>query len=100
MIDPEVVQQGAEGEYLHPYFDEKIGSLVVKENDDWIVSVTPMIVNDRIYLTNRHHDYPIGATAGFCYDKGGSAMLAAMVWDFENDREPPGHKKVAFDSRP
>lgn len=81
-----------------PYWDPAIGSLVVAENEEWIVSVTPMIVNDRIYLTHRS-EYPLCATAGFCYDKGGAAVLAAAVWDFEHDREPAGHKKVAFDLR-
>lgn len=85
---------------MEPYFDPEIASTVVKESDEWIVSVTPMIFNDRIFLTHKTYDYPHGATAGFCYDKGGSAMLAAMAWDFEHDHEPPGHKKVAFDSRP
>jgi hypothetical protein len=85
-------------EIAEPYFDEALQSLVVQENDDWIVSVTPMIVNDRVYLTHRS-EYPYSATAGFCYDKGGAAVLAAAVWDFENEPAPPGHKKVAFDAR-
>lgn len=83
---------------VEPYWDDAIKSTVVQENEEWIVSVTPMIFNDRIYLTHRS-EYPRSATAGFCYDKGGAAMLAAMAWDFENEREPAGHKKVAFDAR-
>lgn len=72
---------------------------VVKVTENWIVSVTPMIYNDRICLTS-HAEWPDGYTAGFCYDKGGSAALAARVWDPETQREPVGYKKIACDARP
>lgn len=81
------------------YFDEKIESLVVKQNDEWIVSVSPMLFGDRILLTNKQLDYPYGCTAGWCYDKGGAAVLAALAWDIETEHEPAGFKKKAFDSR-
>ena len=83
---------------VEPHWDERIQSMVFRETDDWIISVTPMIVNDRIMLTSRA-GYPYSATAGWCYDKGGPAMLAAMVWNPETEREPQGYKKAAFDSR-
>lgn len=85
-------------ELIEPYFDEKIQSLVVKQNDEWIVSVTPMIFNDRVLLTHKQRDYPYGCTAGWCYDKG-TAVIAALVWDVDNEHEPAGYKKKAFDSR-
>ena len=81
-----------------PRWDDKMGSLVIREVGDWIVSVTPMLFNDRIYLTHRS-EYPLSATAGWCYDQGGAAILAAAVWDPLTEREPKGHKKVAFDLR-
>lgn len=81
------------------YFDEKIESVVVKETDEWIVSVSPMIFNDRVLLTHKQRDYPYWCTAGWCYDKGGAAVLAALAWDIDNEREPVGYKKMAFDSR-
>jgi hypothetical protein len=82
-----------------PYWDQKIQSMIVKETDEWIVSITPMIFNDRVLLTHKERDYPYGWTAGWCYDKGGAAMLAAMAWDPGVEREPLGYKKVAGDAR-
>lgn len=81
-----------------PYFDPKIESVVYQETDDWIVSVTPMIFNDRLLFTTRA-DYPHSWTAGWCYDKGGAAPLAAQIWDPNTERDPVGFKKVAGDSR-
>lgn len=81
-----------------PYWDGEIQSLVIKESNDWIISVTPMIYNDRLLFSTRR-DYPISWTAGWCYDKGGAAVLAATVWDPDTEREPVGYKKVAGDSR-
>lgn len=80
------------------HFDEKIQSLVVKETEKWIVSVTPMIFNDRVILTGRDQ-YPHTYTAGYCYDQGGAAILAAMAWDPETEHDPVGFKKKACDSR-
>lgn len=81
-----------------PHWDEKMQSLVVKEDDEWIVSVSPMMLNDRICLTHRN-EYPHSYTAGWCYDQGGSAVLAALVWDHTAEPEPAGFKKKAFDLR-
>lgn len=86
-------------EQTFPYWDPKMCSMVVKKTEDWIVSVTPMLFNDRICLTS-HSDYPYGYTAGWCYDKGPGVVLAAAIWDPETDREPAGYKKLACDSRP
>ncbi len=79
-------------------WDPAIGSWIVKETDDWIVSVTPMIFNDRVLFTQRA-EYPNFCTAGWCYDKGPAAILAAMAWDPDTQHSPVGHKKVAFDAR-
>ncbi len=83
---------------MESYFDEKIQGMVVHKTRNWIVSVHPMIFNDRIILTS-HDEYPHSYTAGFCYDKGGAAMLAALIWNPERDFEPLSYKKVACDSR-
>jgi hypothetical protein len=88
----------AEG--LEPGWCEDIGSMVVKVTENWIVSVTPMIYNDRVLLSDRHGSWRLGWVAGFCYDKGGAAALAAMAWDPETERYPVGYKKIAGDSRP
>ncbi len=79
-------------------WDENIQSLVIKETDEWIVSVTPMIYNDRVLFSYRS-DYPWGCSAGWCYDKGGAAILAAVAWDPAAEREPAAYKKCAFDAR-
>lgn len=80
------------------YFDEAMGSLVIQKTDEWIVSVTPMMFNDRVILTHKS-EYPDFNTAGWCYDKGIAAICAAAVWDIESEREPAGYKKCAYDGR-
>jgi hypothetical protein len=79
-------------------WDPKLRSYVVRRTDEWIVSVTPMIVNDRVILTHVD-EYPWSYTAGWCYDKGGAAFLAARVYNPDTMREPISYKKVAGDSR-
>lgn len=83
-------------------FDEKLQSLVVRKTDEWIVSVTPMIFNDRVLLTSQHQyqdsEYP-SPVGGWCYDKGGSAVLAALAWNPDTEDRPVGFKKEAVNSR-
>lgn len=79
-------------------WDDQIQSWVIKRTEHWIVSVTPMIFNDRVLLTSPD-EYPLGWTAGWCYDKNGSAFLAAYAWDPETESEPQGYKKLAADAR-
>lgn len=57
-----------------------------------------MIYNDRVVLM-KPDEMRRGYTAGFCYDKGGAALMAALVWDPEIDERPAGWKKIACDSR-
>lgn len=71
---------------------------VVKVTEHWIVAVVPMIFNDRIVLCDVD-DWEIEYVAGFCYDKGPAAPLAAMAWDPEVEQYPVGYKKIACDSR-
>lgn len=81
---------------LNWYWDERLQSDVVRTDGPWIVSVTPMIYNDRIYLTHVS-EYPNCAVAGYCYDKGGGAYLAAAIWDPLTEDRPVGFKKIAFE---
>lgn len=78
-------------------FSPEIGGTVVKVTEHWLVVVTPMIFNDRVVLAP--HDWYGGFTAGWCYDKGPGAMLAALVWDPETEPRPAGFKKEAYDAR-
>lgn len=82
----------------YPYFDQETLTLVVNHHGDWMVSVAPMIFNDRVMLTHRDA-YPTFVTAGFCYDKGGAAPLAAAAWNPLQDFRPVGYKKIAHDAR-
>lgn len=88
----------AAGERDYPYFDEQIESMVYGHYGSWMVSVTPQMFNDRILLTSRE-TYPRGWTAGFCYDKGPAAGLAAALWDPTVEPYPMGFKRIAADSR-
>lgn len=80
-------------------WDAEAGGYRVKEGDDWIVHVIPMIFNDRVTFSYRS-DYSSSCyTAGWCFDKGGAAALAAALWDPDTQHEPVGYKKVALDAR-
>ena len=81
-----------------PGWSDEIQVLVVKVTEHWVVGVTPMIYNDRIVLMPRDH-WDTTVIAGWCYDKGGAAPLAAMVWDPETDLRPVGFKKESHDGR-
>lgn len=83
-----------------PGWSDELRSVVVKVTPSWIVMVTPMIYNDRVVLARRAgNEWRTGYVAGFCYDKGAAAGLAAAAWDPEVDRDPVGFKKRACDSR-
>lgn len=79
-------------------WDAQLKSYIVRRTEEWVVSVTPMIFNDRIVLTHVS-EYPYAWTAGWCYDKGGAAFLAAHVYDPDTMQEPVGYKKLAADRR-
>lgn len=57
----------------------------------WLLQVTPMGFNDRVILTPQA--CPSIRDFGWCYDKGGSALLALLAWDPEIEGEPAGFKK-------
>jgi hypothetical protein len=66
-------------------YDSKICAFNVRVTDRWVVS--------------SQEDYPHTWTAGWCYDKGGSALHAALLWDPDTEDAPAGFKKLAADSR-
>lgn len=86
------------GEREYPYYDENIESVVYGHHGPWLVSVSPQMFNDRILLTRREQ-YPRQWTAGFCYDKGPAAGLAAALWNPLVEFYPVGFKRIAADSR-
>lgn len=71
---------------------DEYGTITIKRVGDDVVQVMPMIYNDRIVIA----DAPLSYRHGWCYDKGGAAILAALVWDPETEDAPAGYKKQAF----
>lgn len=72
----------------------------IKTTEHWVVAVMPMLYNDRIVLTTHEAwEQETYFIAGWCYDKGGAAALAAHAWDPETEQKPVGFKKEAFDAR-
>lgn len=90
--EPTTLPEGVEsGEW-----DEAVKAWLMKKTDEWYVHVRPMIFNDRIVLT-RADEYPRTCTAGYCYDRGVAAFLAAMSWNPETEKRPKGYKKIAHE---
>jgi hypothetical protein len=58
----------------------------------WLIDVCPMIFNDRLVLTpevdENFYDY------GWCYPKGGAAIIAARAWNPQVEGEPVGFIKA------
>lgn len=88
-----------EAEY--PWPDKNTFTMVFGHVGDFRIDVAPMIFNDRL-LVNHRSDYPYFVVAGFCYDKGGLAAIAAMAWlaNWEEFDVPPGFKKIAVNDLP
>lgn len=80
-----------------PYWDPEQREFIVQRTDKWVVTVTPMLFNERVCLAT-HDEHGSFYTAGFCYDKG-AAVAAALIWDPQTEQRPTGFKKIAFDSR-
>lgn len=76
-------------------WDAKFGGWLIKETDDWFVMVMPMLFNDRVVIGTQDERI-FGYSAGWCYDKGGAALLAAAAWDPVTQDEPAGYKKAAI----
>jgi hypothetical protein len=69
------------------------GTVTIGEWGGYYIQIMPMIFNDRIVMT------PISAPYvydhGWCFAKGGAAILAALIWNPETEPEPLGYKKRA-----
>ena len=71
------------------------GALYERELDDQrSVYVYSMLFNDRIVVGITGADY---YERGFCFPKGGSALVSATVWDGEGDPPGPWIKEVGTD---
>lgn len=77
-------------------WDEQVKGWLIREDDEYYVHVRPMIFNDRILLT-RKDEYPKSWVAGYCYDRGVAAFLAAAAWDPKTQKRPKGYKKIAHE---
>jgi hypothetical protein len=65
----------------------------IGETDEYFVEIVPMIFSDRLVMTPK--EAPMVYDYGWCYDKGGAALFAAMAWDPDKEAEPPGYNKRA-----
>lgn len=89
----------------YPYFDPEIASVVIGHagtEGEFMVSVSPMLFNDRVLVTHRSQ-YPLTVAAGFCYPReGGAASVAAALWveHWDEMDVPPGFVKEAFNCLP
>lgn len=82
-----------------PFWDEEQRAWICQETDEWVVSMVPQLVNDRVCL-NSKEEHGRSYTAGYCYDKNYLAMAAASIWDTKTQQRPPlNPKRIAYDSR-
>lgn len=84
-------------EVLNAAWDPELSAYLVKRDGPWLVHVAPLIFNDRVLLTHVD-EYPHTWTAGYCYDKGPAAALAAAVWEPTRQARPAGYKKIAAEA--
>lgn len=77
---------------LDPVLTADDNGLIVYAIGEEVVWVLSMIYNDRIVIGPRESGF---YEHGWCYDKGGSAVLAALAWDPRTQDEPEGYKKRA-----
>jgi hypothetical protein len=76
-----------------PVIDE-YGTVTIGSWGGWLIQVCPMLFNDRLVLTPQ--DNPLVYDYGWCFPKGGAAVLAAMVWDPATQAEPVGYIKAVM----
>jgi hypothetical protein len=76
-----------------PFTTDDYGVLTLGRWGGWLVQICPMLFNDRIVLTPEHFQAVVDH--GWCFDKGGAAFLAALIWDPSTQAEPSGYKKRA-----
>ncbi len=77
-------------ELIRPTVDE-YGVIKVAEYGGWWVQIHPMIFNDRVVLAPQ--DDWLSLHYGWCFPKGGAALLAVMAWEPDTEAEPVGYIK-------
>ena len=77
---------------------DRYGNLCVAITEHWVVTIDPMIYNQRICLAS-HEEYGRTYTAGWCYPTFIEAVVAAVQWDPEAQVRPEGFLKEAYDAR-
>lgn len=68
------------------------GGWWVKETQTHYVEVHRMLYNDRIMTVPKAEPWCVDRY--WCYEPGGPALHAAMLWDGADDTEPVGWKKA------
>lgn len=86
-------------ELYQGYWDPELETQVIHQDGPWIVSVSPMLFNDRVLLTHEDQRHLGTYTSGYCYDKGAAAALAAAAWFPTRQLQPVGFKKIAAEGR-
>lgn len=72
---------------------EKIdGGWRIKETPAHFIEVYSMLFNDRVVEVPKSN--PMVVDRYWCYDKGGAAIHAALLWDPTTEAEPVGWKKA------
>jgi hypothetical protein len=69
------------------------GTATIGEWGGYYIQIMPMIFNDRIVMTPASCPYVYDH--GWCFTKGGAAILAALIWNPQTEAEPLGYKKRA-----
>lgn len=68
------------------------GGWRVRETPTHFVEVHRMLFNDRVMTVPRGN--PLLVDRYWCYEPGGAALHAALLWDGGEDTEPVGWKKA------
>lgn len=71
--------------------EQYLGAVYIRELDDAVVVVYPMLYNDRVCFGPKDVEF---YDRGFCFPKDGSAIEAAKVWSGEGDPPGPWIKEV------
>lgn len=84
---------GSTIDWLDPPTVDGYGRLTIGRWGGYLIDVCPMLFGDRLVLTPEttpgYYDH------GWCYPKGGAAVLAALAWDPAVEAEPVGYIKRA-----
>lgn len=78
--------------YAQPVIDD-YGVMTLGEWGGYLVQIMEMAFNHRLILTPANGIG--GYDHGWCYDKGGVALLAALAWNPDSQGEPLGFKRRA-----